>query len=83
MRFFTLPRNRVRHDGWAMLMDEKRGKTMMGQRQTLHGGDEFDAFTPFRRLLYWRAGERRQIKRRHNKRARKLARLVETKMELD
>lgn len=75
MRFFTLPKNRLRHDGGVMMTAERRGKAMMGHRQKLHGGDEFDAFAPFRRLLFWRAGQRRQIKRRHNKRARKLARL--------
>jgi len=39
------------------------------------GGDEHDAFSRFKRVLHWRPGERKAIKRGFNKRARKLARL--------
>ena len=33
--------------------------------------EEYDAFTRWRQLLHWQAGELRRIKRRYNKRARK------------
>ena len=35
------------------------------------GGDEHDAFTRWRQLLHWQAGELRRIKRGYNKRMRK------------
>ena len=48
---------------------------MMGTRTRLRGGDEHDAFSGWRRLLRWRAGQRRAIKQAHNQRLRKQARL--------
>lgn len=35
--------------------------------------DEYDAFTGWRRFIKWRAGERAEIKRRVNRRERRLA----------
>lgn len=46
---------------------------MMGRRQVLKSGDEYDAVTGWRRLLKWRPGERKAIKRKLNRRARKEA----------
>ena len=43
---------------------------MMGHRERLRGGDEYDALTRWKRFLYWRPGQRRTIKRRFNKRQR-------------
>ena len=45
---------------------------MMGQRDIkLSGGDEWDAFHRYSRgILYWKPGEIKKIKRRHNKRVR-------------
>ena len=37
------------------------------------GGDEQDAFSPWRSLLHWQRGELRQLKRKANKRERKRA----------
>jgi len=47
---------------------------MMGHRG-LKKGDEWDAFTGWRKVLFWQPGELRRIKRRYNKRQRKEARL--------
>ena len=49
---------------------------MMGTRTRLHGGDEHDAFSGWRRVMRWHAGQRRAIKQTHNQRARKQARLT-------
>lgn len=46
----------------------------MGNRGHLTG-DEFDAFTRWRRLLNWRPGALKKIKRSFVKRSRKTARL--------
>lgn len=45
----------------------------MTPRLPLVSGDEQDAFTRWRRVLAWRAGERAAIKRRYNRRVRRLA----------
>jgi len=45
---------------------------MMGHHETLKSGDEQDALTGWRKVLSWRAGQRKKIKRRYNKRIRKL-----------
>ena len=37
-------------------------------------GDEYDAFTGWRHVIAWRAGQRRAIKRRVNRRERREAR---------
>jgi hypothetical protein len=52
-------------------LDDLKVMAMMGTRTRLINGDEFDAFTSFRRSLHWRAGERRAIKQAHNQRERK------------
>ncbi len=56
---------------------------MMGTRTQLCSGDEFDAFTGFRRYLRWRPGERRAIKQAHNQRERKRYRLVLARADFD
>jgi hypothetical protein len=45
---------------------------MMGHRARLRGGDEWDALTRGKRFHRWRAGVRSFIKRKFNKRQRKL-----------
>jgi hypothetical protein len=42
--------------------------------RAIHGWDEQDALTPWRRYLKWRAGERATIKRRARQRERSDAR---------
>ncbi len=49
---------------------------MMGTRTPLRGGDEFGAFTGYRRYLAWRAGARKRIKQAHNQRERKRQRCM-------
>ena len=46
----------------------------MAKRIPLNSGDEYDALTRWRRVLYWRAGQRAAIKRRYRRRERRLAR---------
>ena len=46
----------------------------MGQKQILKSGDEYDAVTSWRHVLNCKAGERKRIKRRLNKRFRREAR---------
>jgi len=43
---------------------------MMGHREQMVGGAEFDAFTRWRRFLHWKPGMRRWIKRHFWKRIR-------------
>ena len=45
---------------------------MMGHRTKLKGGDEWDAFSPWRKLLCYlsRPGVPKSIKRKYNKRVR-------------
>ena len=43
----------------------------MRNRIPTQGGDEHDAFTRWRKLFHYRAGELKRIKRGYNKRARK------------
>ena len=45
----------------------------MAKRKAV-GGDEQDAFSPWRSLLRWRPGEVKALKRKANKRERKQAR---------
>lgn len=40
------------------------------------GGDEYDAFTGWRQVLFWQRGELRKIKRRASKRERRTAKAV-------
>ena len=42
----------------------------------LTNADEEDAFTQWRRYLYWKAGERRKIKQRYRRRCRRVAKLT-------
>jgi len=51
---------------------------MMGHRGEKKGGDEWDAFTSWRRVVFWQRGELKRLKRRYAKRQRK-----DAKMELD
>jgi hypothetical protein len=44
---------------------------MMGHRETLKGGCEYDAFTDWRKVLHWQPGELRKIKRGFNQRVRR------------
>ncbi len=46
---------------------------MMGHRDKLKDGDEYDAVTSFRRFLLWLPGRRRWIKNKINRRARREA----------
>lgn len=48
---------------------------MMGHRETLKGGAEFDALTRWRKLMHWRPGEVKAIKRAFWKRQRRQGRL--------
>jgi hypothetical protein len=48
------------------------GSEMMGHRERC-GGDEWDALTRAKRFHRWRSGVRAWIKRRFNKRQRKLS----------
>ena len=43
----------------------------MARRIPMIDGDEYDALTPWRKYTRWRAGERRRIKRRYNRRDRR------------
>jgi hypothetical protein len=38
----------------------------------MDGGDEFDAFTGWKEFLNWDSGERKNLKRKYNKRQRKI-----------
>jgi hypothetical protein len=50
----------------------------MNEKIPMRGGDEFDAFSRWRRLLRWRPGQRKKLKKGYAKRLRKWLRL-ETK----
>ena len=43
----------------------------MTKRIPMKGGDEYDAFSKARKLLIWKSGQLRKIKRAYNKRLRK------------
>ena len=43
----------------------------MGRRIPLRSGGEYDALTRWRRVLHWRAGERRYWKRQYRRRERR------------
>jgi len=45
---------------------------MMGHRGTKKGPWEWDAFTSWRKVMFWKPGQLRAIKRKYNKRMRKL-----------
>ena len=47
----------------------------MGHRGKLQGGDEWDAFSDWRKGLGGKAGKWKSVKRGYNKRMRKLARV--------
>ena len=42
----------------------------------LKTGDEYDALTKFKKYIRWRAGQRKRIKRRYNKRERRQSRCI-------
>ena len=44
---------------------------MMGHKEKLKSGDEYDALTGCRKFLGFRSGQRKRIKRKFNKRIRK------------
>jgi len=46
---------------------------MMGHKTKLKSGDEYDAFTKWRNVLNWRAGQIKAVKRKFNKRVRREA----------
>ena len=50
---------------------------MMGHHEKLKGGDEYDAFTSWRRVIAWNGITRSQFKKRFNRRIRR-----DRKMEL-
>ncbi len=47
----------------------------MAKRIPMKTGDEYDAFTWWKRYCHWRPGERKRIKRGYNRRARRLAKM--------
>lgn len=49
---------------------------MMGHREPLKNGTEWDAFTGWRRFLRWKRGVLRQIKTKFNRRIRREAKRV-------
>ena len=46
---------------------------MMGHREKMVSGDEYDGLTGCKRYLRWKSGERKRIKRRFWKRQRRIA----------
>ncbi len=48
-----------------------RGDEVMGHKEKMVGGLEFDALAGWQRVLHWRAGQRKWIKRKFNRRIRK------------
>ena len=48
---------------------------MMGHRSQLISGDEYDTLTKARKYHTYKSGEVKQIKRQHNKRTRKQAKI--------
>lgn len=40
-------------------------------RRRMANGDEVDAFSPWRKFLHWKPGERKAIKRKANRRERR------------
>lgn len=49
---------------------------MMGHREQMKGGAEFDAFTCWRKMMRWRPGEVKAVKRGFWKRQRREVRLA-------
>ena len=47
---------------------------MMGHRGIKKTGDEWDAFTRWRRYIRWKPGQLRKVKRGYNKRQRRIMR---------
>lgn len=48
---------------------------MMGHRGQKKTGEEWDAFTNWREVVFWQRGELKRVKRRYNKRQRKAAKM--------
>jgi hypothetical protein len=46
---------------------------MMGHREPMKGGGEYDALTRAKRYFKWRPGVRKWLKRKFNKRPRRIA----------
>lgn len=53
-----------------------RQNTMMGHREKMIDGPEYDALTRWKNYLHWNPGVRKRIKRQFNKRVRKSAKAV-------
>lgn len=51
---------------------------MMGHREPMKGGSEYDALTRAKRFYHWKPGVRQWIKRQFSKRVRKAAKKVNT-----
>jgi hypothetical protein len=47
---------------------------MMGHKGKLKGGFEWDVITGWRRYMHWKPGTCKYVKRKYNKRMRRLAR---------
>jgi hypothetical protein len=43
----------------------------MAKRIPMNTGDEYDALTKWKKYVHWKAGERKAIKRRYNRRERR------------
>lgn len=43
----------------------------MSKRIPMKGGDEYDAFSKYRKFFHWKAGQLKKIKRAYNKRFRR------------
>ena len=51
------------------------------KRIPMNNGDEYDALTKWKRFIKWRSGQRKKIKRRYNKRERRLSSISRTVTE--
>jgi hypothetical protein len=49
---------------------------MMGHREKLRDGDEYDVFTKWRKIILWARGEVRRIKKRFTRRIRRKVKQV-------
>ncbi|MCR4330293.1 MAG: hypothetical protein NUV49_00160 [Patescibacteria group bacterium] len=55
---------------------------MMDRKIPMSNGDEFDAFTNWRKVLKWRSGERASVKRGYRRRVRRGERRdIETRLD--
>ena len=61
---------------------EEHNCAMMGHKDELKGGDEYDALTRARRCHHFKPGTRKRLKTRVNRRARKHAKIAVTRAAL-